>query len=170
MLACFLVKLEIEKKWLLGGGTAAVAVAALFLVAWIVKGIDIPLVGEGGSAPAQAQVQGHSDLGDESMPGLDLQHCVDIWNSSTDNAGPQSSMSALAASYVSVTFSDLYPGKCLVTGANPELNLSAQFLESDAGPYAYDQMGSGAATSLPSSVTAWNASSDGEGYLTLRPS
>lgn len=161
------MKLEIDKKWLIGGGIAAIAIAALFLVAWIVKDIDIPLIGEGGSTP-RAEATGHSDVGDQSMPGLDLHHCVDLWNS-TDNAGPQSSMSALVAPYVSATFSDLYPGKCLVTGANPELNLSAQFLESDSGIYAYDQVGSGAATSLPPSVTAWNASADSEGYLTLQP-
>lgn len=161
------MKLEIDKKWLVAGGIAAVALAALFFVGWIVKSIDIPLVGEGGSTP-RAEAKGHSDVGDQSMPGLDLQHCVELWNS-TDNAGPQSSMSALVASYVSVTFSDLYPGKCLVTGANPELNLSAQFLESDSGVYTYDQVDSGAATSLPPSVTAWNTSSDDEGYLTLQP-
>ena len=76
-------------------------------------------------------------------------------------------MAALVASYVSVTTSNLYPGKCLVTGANPQLDLSAQFLESDSGRYAYDQVGSGEANSLPPSVTNWNASADGEGSLAL---
>jgi hypothetical protein len=71
---------------------------------------------------------------------------------------------------VSVTTSDLYPGKCLVTAANPELNLSAQFLEGDGNPYAFDQVGSGEATSLPPSVTAWNASADSEGYIGLSSS
>ena len=162
------MKLEIEEKWLAIGGAGAVALLVLVIAAWQIKSINIPLLSEGGSAPAQAQPQAHSDLDDESMPGLSLQRCIDLWNGSS-NASGRSSLSALVASYVSVTFSDLYPGKCLVTGANPELNLSAQFLEGDSHPNAFDQVGSGAATSLPPSVTAWNASSDSEGYLTLKP-
>lgn len=159
------MKLEIDRRWLLASAVGVVALLVLTIVAWQIKSIDIPLLGEGGSAP-RAEAQAHNDLDDESMPGLSLQGCVDLWNGSL-NASGRSSLSALLASYVSVTFSDLYPGKCLVTAANSELNLSAQFLEGDGNPSAFDQVGSGAATSLPPSVTDWNASSDERGYIGL---
>lgn len=156
---------RIDKKWLIGGGIGTAAFVVLVLAAWLIPSINIPLVGEGASStPSQARA--HSDVDDASVPGLDLQHCVDLWNQPSE-ARSRSSMAALVASYVSVTTSNLYPGKCLVTGANPQLDLSAQFLESDSGRYAYDQVGSGEANSLPPSVTNWNASADGEGSLAL---
>ena len=100
--------------------------------------------------------------------GPDLQRCVNVWNKSF-NAGSKSELVALVPSYVSVTTSNLYPGKCLVTGANPELNLAAQFLEGGSGPDAYSEIESGEANSLPASATNWNASADSEGNLTLKP-
>lgn len=160
------MKLEIERKWLAVGGAGAIALLVLVIAAWQIKSINIPLFSEGGSAPAQAQPQAHSDLDDESMSGLSLQRCIDLWNGSS-NASGRSSLSALVASYVSVTFSDIYPDLCLVTAANTELDLSAQFLEGDSRPNAFDQVGSGSASSLPPSVTDWNAASDSQGYIRL---
>lgn len=158
------MNVRLDKKWLLAGGVGAVALIVIAIVAWQAKSINIPLVSEGQSvAQAPSGVGGHP-VAEPAEP--DLQRCVDLWNKPSD-AGPRSSMAALVASYVSVTTSEVYPDKCLVTAANPELNLSAQFLEGDGNPYAYDQVGSGSAGSLPPSVTAWNASADGEGYLTL---
>jgi hypothetical protein len=159
------VNVRLEGKWLIGGGVGAIIVIVLAIAAWKDKSIDIPLVSEGGSA---AKAHAGSSPVAEEPEGPDLQHCVDLWNKSF-NAGSMSELVALVPSYVSVTTSDLYPGKCLVTGANPELNLAAQFLEGGSGPDAYSQIGSGEANSLPASVTNWNASSDGEGHLTLKP-
>lgn len=161
------MKLEIDRKWLIGGGIGA---ALLIAVA-----VGVVALASGGSGRSAAETPAsdaeiaelEEEVGSAEEEGLE--ECVVLWNGS-ENAGPQSSLAALVASYVSVTTSDLYPGKCLITAANPELNLSAQFLESDAGPYAYDQVGSGEATSLPSSVTDWNASDAGEGKLLLSAS
>jgi hypothetical protein len=161
------VKIEIEKRWLIGGG---IAVALLFAVA---IGVIALASGESGKSAAETPAS------DAEMAGLEeevgsaeeegLEECVDLWNNS-ENAGPQSSLAALAASYVSVTTSDLYPGKCLITAANPELNLSAQFLEGGGNPYAFDQIATGEATSLPPSVTAWNATVDSVGHIGLSSS
>jgi hypothetical protein len=160
------MKIEIEKKWLVGGGIGALL---------IVAAVGVIALASGGSGKSAAETPASdaeiAELGEEvgSVEGEGLEECVDLWNNS-ENAGPQSSLAALAASYVSVTTSDLYPGKCLITAANPELNLSAQFLEGDGNPYAFDQVASGEATSLPSSVTAWNASTDSVGHIGLSSS
>jgi hypothetical protein len=153
-----------DKKWFLAGGVGAVVLVVLAVVAWQVKSIDIPLVSEGHSvAHAQANAESQS-----VAKGPNLQRCVTLWDGQS-NAGPQSTVSTLEGSYVSVTMSSLYSDKCLITAANPQLNLSAQFLESESGPYAYDQAASGEATTLPASVTHWNASANEEGLLTLKP-
>jgi hypothetical protein len=94
--------------------------------------------------------------------------CLPAWNG-PENVGPRNEVSVLEASYASITLSELYPGKCLVTVANPQLNLAAQYLEVEGGPYTFKDQSSGEATSLPSSVTEWNASVKNGGRLALRP-
>lgn len=159
------MSVRLDKKWLIGGGIGAVILIVLVLVAWQAKSINIPLVSEGNSvAQAPSDAGGHPVA---ESPEPDLQRCVNLWNNSSANAGPRSSLSALEASYISITTSEVYPDKCLITAANPEINLSAQFLEGDGSPYAYDQVGSGSASSLPPSVTDWNAASDAEGHVAL---
>ncbi|MCW2988937.1 MAG: hypothetical protein JWM24_1875 [Solirubrobacterales bacterium] len=159
------MNVQVDRKWLIGGGIGVALLIVLALAAWQVKSIDIPLVSEGHSVA-------HARSGSESPPvvkGPNLQRCVTLWDGRS-NAGPQSTVSTLEGSYVSVTMSSLYSDKCLITATNPQLNLSAQFLESESGPYAYDQAASGEATTLPASVTRWNASANGEGFLTLNSS
>jgi len=119
----------------------------------------VVLLASGGGTGARASKEIHR----EGDSGPNLGRCVDLWNRPA-NAAARSSVSALIADFVSVTTSDLYPGKCLITAANSQLNLSAQFLENGA---EYQPVASGENTTLPVSVTGWNAASDEKGYILL---
>lgn len=95
-----------------------------------------------------------------------LQECVAAWNG-PENVGPRNEVSTLEATYASITLSELYPDKCLITTANPQLNLAAQYLEVESGPYTFKTQASGEATSLPESATNWNAHVNAGGRLSL---
>jgi hypothetical protein len=98
-----------------------------------------------------------------------LQECVDLWNRSSNSAIRQQ-LTVLVPEYVSVTMSSIYEDKCLITAANPELDLASQFLEGGVTSGAtYAATESGSATTLPASVTQWNAKLEPEGYLALLP-
>lgn len=167
MLACSAVKLEIEKKWLVGGGIGAAFLVVLAIVAWQVKSIDIPLVSEGHSA---ANAGSGAKAGDAPVE-ADLQRCVVLWNKPSNDYG-RSLISGYSDQppYVNVDFSATFSDKCLITSANPDIGRAYQFLEgrgesSGLGPFGIP-VSEGSVNSLP--PTEWNASSDGEGYLTLK--
>jgi hypothetical protein len=157
---------QADRKWLIGGAGIGVAVLIVLVVAWQIKSIDIPLLSEGHSV---AQADSGSSHPVAESEGSDLQRCVNVWNGSS-NAGPRSELVALVPEYISITMSSIYEDKCLVTAANSELNLASQFLEGDTTSGAtYSATESGTATTLPASVTQWNASANSEGYLSLNP-
>jgi hypothetical protein len=164
------VKLEVSRRRLLAGGIGAVFLIGIAIAAWQSKSVDIPLVSEGHSV-ARAQAQHGGD--DRPVASTDLENCIAVWNS-YENSYPRQSLTNLGEGlYVSVTTSKLYSRKCLITAANPELNLAAQFFEGGSGTNAsgspFSPSATGSADSLPSSVTNWNASADGKGYLALKP-
>jgi hypothetical protein len=96
-----------------------------------------------------------------------FEECLTLWNG-PENVGPRNEVNTLEASYASITLSELYPDKCLITAANPQINLAAQYLQIEGGPYAFKNQASGEATSLPATVTEWNATAN-EGYLRMKP-
>jgi len=163
--------LEAVKRLPAAAKTAVVGVpvllVALVAAAWLIPSIDIPLVGE-----ADSSTTGSSDV-NESIREADadeaaLRRCVLLWNKA-DNTAARNTLAVSEGEYVSVTLSAQYPDRCLVTIANPRLDLSAQLLESgSASAYPYDQIASGSASTLPQSVTHWNASPYGaEGGIAL---
>lgn len=146
-----------------GGGIALVVLVAV--------GVVVLAGGSGKSAsetPASEAEIAEVSEEVESAEKEALAECLTLWNG-PENAGPRSEVSVSEASYASVTISKLYPDKCLITVANPELNLAAQYLQIENGPYAFKNQASGEATSLPATVTEWNASADSGGNLTLKP-
>lgn len=160
------MNVRIDKKWLVGGGIAVLIVVAAVAVVALANG-------SGGKSAAEMPASNAeiAELEEEfgSTEEEAFQECVTAWNGSS-NEGPRSEVSTLEASYVSITMSEIYPDKCLVTAANPQLDLAAQYLEVEGGPYAFQNQASGKATSLPATVTDWNASANEEGLLTLNSS
>lgn len=169
------MKLEVSRKWLLAGGIAAAILIVFAIITWQVKSIDIPLVGQGGSI---AETEAHTDVNDQFMPGLDLQRCVILWNKPSNDYGRELiSGYSDQPPYVSVGFSEIYPDKCLITAANPDLGRAFQFNdggqgsgggESGLGPFGFP-VSEGSPNTLPPSATNWNASADSEGFLRLNP-
>lgn len=160
------MSIQVEKKWLLGAGIAALLIVAAIIV--------IVLASGGSSKSAAETPAGNAEIAEleEEVGSAEeeaLEECVTLWNSS-ENVGPRNEVSTLEATYASITYSEIYPDKCLVTTANPQLNLAAQYLEIEGGPYAFKNQASGEATSLPATVTEWNAAVAGEGILTLKSS
>lgn len=149
------MNIRVDRKWLVAGGLAVVALLAA--VALLATRGD-------GSSPERA-VAKEEVKHDAAGPGL--QRCVDLWNRPS-NSSIRQQLSVLLPDYVSVTLSSLYEDRCLVTGANAQLDLAAQFLEGGVTSGAtYSAAENGSASTLPVSVTQWNASADEEGYLRL---
>ena len=134
----------------------------------VVVAIIVIALASGGSSKSAAETPARSaEVG--SSEGDALQACVDLWNRPS-NAAIRQELKVLVPEYVSVTMSSVYEDKCLITAANPELNLASQFLEGgNTSGATYSATESGSATTLPASVTQWNASANSEGYLSLNP-
>jgi hypothetical protein len=140
----------------------------LAIIAWADKSIDIPLVGHGEKAHVEAQHGGD----DRPVVEPDLRRCVDLWNEPSNDYG-RTLISGYSSQppYVNINFSAQFPDKCLITAANPDIGEAHQFLEGRGGSSGLGPFGlpisEGSVNSLP--PTEWNTSSDGEGYLTLKP-
>ncbi len=161
------------KTWFKGlSERAQLSVVAGGIVVVVLMAIGATALASGGSsesaaeAPASnaevAEVEEEFESAEEEAFG----ECIAAWNGS-ENVGPRNEISTLEASYVSITMSEIYPDKCLITAANPQLNLAAQYLQAEGGPYAFKTQASGEATSLPESATNWNANVNAGGRLSL---
>jgi len=179
MLTAYMLRpmnLEIDKKWLIGGGIGAATLIVFAIVAWQVKSIDIPVISEGKSAaetPAsEAEINELSNEFEEEE-GEALETCLILWNGE-GNAAARQTLAVMEASYASATFSAIYPDRCLVTAANPKWDLAAQFLEGElegeAGEMfvSFSQLDGGSASTLDPSVTNWNLVVASEGQLWLK--
>lgn len=157
------MELRIDKKWLVGGGIAAVVVIVAVIVIVLVSGGSSKSAAETPASNGEiAELEEEFGSAEEEA----FAECVAAWNGA-ENVGPRNEVSTLEASYVSITMSEIYPDKCLITAANPQLNLAAQYLEVENGPYTFKTQASGEATSLPASATNWNANVNAGGRLSL---
>jgi hypothetical protein len=153
-----------------------VALVAIFVAAWLVKSIDIPLVGSSGSSTPRAADGGPSltDLENEST-----RRCIALWNGRLNQADRETvanldySTEDAPLYYVSVGPSATFPDKCLFTVASPTTNRAFQFVEGAEGSNiaGFGIFGlpvfEGSPSELDASVTNWNATADGDGNVTL---
>jgi hypothetical protein len=153
-----------------------VALVAIFLAAWLIKSIDIPLVGSGGASTSRA-ADGGPSLADLETDFAN--HCIALWNGRSNQADRETvanldySTEEAPLYYVSVGPSATFPDKCLVTVASPSSNRAYQFVEGAQGSNVagFGIFGlpvfEGSPGQLDASVTNWNATADGEGIVTL---
>ncbi len=158
------MKIEIKKKWLIVGGIGALVIVAVAVIALASGGSGNSAAEAPASSAEIEEVAGEV----EAAEGEALQECIDLWNKPSNSAIRQE-LTVLVPEYVSVTMSSVYEDKCLITAANPELDLADQFLEGgNTSGATYSATESGSAATLPASVTNWNASVKPEGRLVLR--
>lgn len=157
--------IRVDRKWLFGGIVGVVVIATVAVIVLASGGSSDKSAAETPASSAEiAELEEEFGSTEEEAFG----ECVAAWNG-PENEGPRNEVSTLEASYASITLSELYPDKCLVTAANPQLNLAAQYLEVESGPYTFKTQASGEATSLPATVTEWNAEVGAQGKLALSP-
>ena len=160
------------------------AIAASLAVITIVAVIVVTTGGSSGESAAEtpasdAEIAGvvkeveNAEEEVEASDAEELKICMIFWNGE-GNESARRTVSVMEAPYASATFSAIYPDKCLVTVANPKLDLAAQFLEGElegeAGEMyvSFDQIETGSASTLDPSVTNWNLTVANEGSLWLK--
>lgn len=160
----------VDRKWLLIGGIGAAVLVVIAVVAIVVATGGSS---DAGTAASDAEIE--EVVGEvEDAEVEELETCLILWNAEP-NASARQTVSVMQASYASLTFSATYPDKCLVTAANPKLDLAAQFLlgelEGEEGEMftSFDQVHSGSASALDPSLTNWNVSIGREGTFSLSP-
>lgn len=132
-----------------------------------------------GTAAGIALTVSHDDTGTDDSPTTSQaasdphKKCVTSWN--TDNPGKETvaglgtvgTQSDNATAYVNVSFSKLFPDRCLITVANPTTMTAQQYVQEATGTWTAFPAWSGSANQLDDTVTAWNAEMSKSGVITL---
>jgi hypothetical protein len=98
-----------------------------------------------------------------------VEKCVISWNENNSNKASIGSMNTLGSptAYVNVSFSSLFPDRCLITVANPSNMYAQQYMEETGDSWSFAPSWTGSANNLDSSVTDWNGSISQDGTIHL---